>query len=393
MSTSNASLQTLFITEQSKSVSFSYNSQLSRGWDSTNINNKTFHRLSERSEIDVINLLTFDHFSFSAGSLSVKLPPRSVSFSILHHNHNTAWDDNTAFLLGYEQFQIAVFLLVLSDCDALEKVSLVIDMGCNEGFFASLAAAMGCHVATIDPQSECLLRLELMINYPPNFYMAERLVGLNIGLSIERGKLNASVTTCLGCYQIEGRKSHCYENHSQIKQEFKEVDLISLDELLESEHIKLFARATTARSTIKFLHVDTEGHEIFILKGAKELFKSHRVLNLLIELLPLVWHDPTGDAAWFRDFLRSSGYTCFVWSPISKSAVQLDFGADFSSDLEWLNSFVALSDLFCTLNTDVSAELLTHWVLTILSNLFPPRLMSLQHTRISWSSVDHFWSK
>ena len=313
--------------------------------------------------------LTFDEFSFSAGSLSVKLPPRSVSFSILHHENN-----NTAWLLENEQFQIAVFFLVLSDCDALENVSLVFDMGCNEGFFASLAAAMGCHVVTIDPQSECLLRLELMITYLPNIYMAERVVGLNIGLSIERGKLNASVTTCLGCYQIEGRKSHCYANHSQIQQEFREVDLISLDALVESEQIKRFVRATTTRSTIKFLHVDTEGHEIFILKGAKELFESHRVLNLLVELLPLVWHDSTGDAAWFRDFLRSSGYSCFVWNKINKTAAQLDFGAkNFSSDLEWVNSFVTMSDLFCTLNTDLSAELLTRWVSTIISNLFPIR--------------------
>jgi FkbM family methyltransferase len=60
-----------------------------------------------------------------------------------------------------------------------------------------------------------------------------------------------------------------------------------------------------APALIRFLKIDTEGHELPVLRGARSLFEGHRIEAVVLELRA----SQAVDAA---EFLYSKGYTCRI---------------------------------------------------------------------------------
>jgi FkbM family methyltransferase len=60
-----------------------------------------------------------------------------------------------------------------------------------------------------------------------------------------------------------------------------------------------------APTLIRFLKIDTEGHELPVLRGARSLFEEHRVEAVVLELR-------AGQAVEAAEFLYSKGYTCRI---------------------------------------------------------------------------------
>ena len=178
---------------------------------------------------------------------------------------------------------------------------LVVDMGTNEGMFAMGAASLGCTVLTFDPQSMCIDILKrALFSFKENEDLKQRMYALNAAASTTQSTLEASIDSCHGCYMTDGSIS-C---GSPTKQPGNWKRTQKIDSLNVATVIQ-----TIGFNEILLLHIDTEGHEISVLRGLEAMLVSKSIKNLIIETRPSTWG--SGDDQWIRNALQLAGYKCW----------------------------------------------------------------------------------
>ena len=178
---------------------------------------------------------------------------------------------------------------------------LVIDMGANEGMFAMVAASLGCTVVTFDPQSMCIDILKrAVLGFKENEGFEKRIYALNAAASTTPSTIEASIDSCQGCYMTDGSVS-CSGSEKQAGQwkRKRKIDSVNVDAVVEAIGFK----------EIMLLHIDTEGHEVRVLRGLEAMLASKSIKNLIIETRPVVWD--SGDDKWMRNVLQLAGYKCW----------------------------------------------------------------------------------
>ena len=79
----------------------------------------------------------------------------------------------------------------------------------------------------------------------------------------------------------------------------REIDGVNVNSVIEA----------LGFNEVLLLHVDTEGHEISVLRGLEARLLSKSIKNVIIETRPMVWDSE--DDFWLRNVLERSGYTCW----------------------------------------------------------------------------------
>jgi FkbM family methyltransferase len=242
-------------------------------------------------------LAQHDNQDLHPGVASVcSTPLGSASWKLLKHPENIDYVLNS----DQENAVSSVFLPIAATC-AGSVPALVIDMGTNEGLYAMASAALGCTVLTLDPQSMCIdIFKRALLSFPENSGFHKRIYALNAAASASSSTMEASIDSCQGCYTTDGSVS-CKgsEKHTQEWRRQRMIDSVNVGSVIEA----------LGFSEVLLLHVDTEGHEISVLRGLEARLLSKSIKNIIIETRPLVWG--SDDDSWFRSVLQRSGYKCW----------------------------------------------------------------------------------
>jgi FkbM family methyltransferase len=150
---------------------------------------------------------------------------------------------------------------------------LVVDVGMNDGFYTTMAAAFGCQVYSFELQRRCIELAQMAIhknNFFDNVNIFQRPVSRTNGEIIEIPFPSSEY--CDGSFTFSGQdqegRTHSHE-HRTLNRTFLAVSLYSF--IPKSAHIDI-------------LKVDVEGHETEVLVGALNIFKEHRIGEAIVEL-------------------------------------------------------------------------------------------------------------
>ena len=143
--------------------------------------------------------------------------------------------------------------------------STFIDMGMNDGFYAMLAAMLGCHVRTVEPQPSCIDRFSMAMilnapRLPLHVYCA--FVGTKVGYGLNK------LGSCDGSHNgflVDGGE------------DFVKTPYVTLDGLVGND------------LNVTLLHLDTEGAEVDVFRSAEKLVRERRIQNVLVEFKPVNW--------------------------------------------------------------------------------------------------------
>ena len=193
-----------------------------------------------------------------------------------------------------------VFLPIAAAC-AASSPQLVIDMGTNEGMYSMAAAALGCTLLTFDPQAMCIdIFKRALLTFQENSGLHQRVYALSAAASAAASTLEASIDSCHGCYMTDGSIS-CkgFQKSAGAWKRKSTIDSVNVSAVVEA----------LGFSEVLLLHVDTEGHEISVLRGLETRLLSRSIKNIIVETRPLVW--ASHDDAWLRSVLERAGYKCW----------------------------------------------------------------------------------
>ena len=223
-------------------------------------------------------------------------PLASATWKLLKHPANIDYVVNSM----QETAVSSVFLPIAATC-ASSAPELVIDMGTNEGLYAMASASLGCTVLTFDPQSMCIdIFKRALLSFQENSDFHKRIYALSAAASAASSTMEASIDSCHGCYMTDGSIS-CkgFEKTAGEWRRKRMIDSVNVTSVIEA----------LGFSEVLMLHVDTEGHEISVLRGLEARLLSKSIKNIIIETRPLVWG--SDDDSWLRSVLERSGYKCW----------------------------------------------------------------------------------
>jgi len=166
-----------------------------------------------------------------------------------------------------EQPTQEVFRYLLSEkCTQTKEGQLVVDLGANLGYFTTYSAVMGCRVKSVEPQPRLLdiFNFSLSLNG-----VRDRVQLYNNIVTDEKGKKLKIMYAegCWACSWVESAK----EGEVDTEKSYI-IPSIAVDEFVNED--------------VLLLKIDVEGFEVHALKSAKNLFKNHKVRNILIEWNP-----------------------------------------------------------------------------------------------------------
>jgi len=150
--------------------------------------------------------------------------------------------------------------------------SVVLDVGSNAGYFSMVAASIGYEVHAVDVLPFC--SMHVATNARENGFAAPRVVAHNLGLSDKPGSLiQVPFINCKGGLSFQASSIDVQEKKD------KAAALVPVQRLEDfvRERVLGGAAATSRRSVVKLLKMDTEGSEIDILKSGMALFESGQV--------------------------------------------------------------------------------------------------------------------
>lgn len=190
-----------------------------------------------------------------------------------------------------------LFLSVLrKQCN---KNQYVIDIGMNEGMYASAAAIAGCTVVSMEPQTRCVDNLAAVLQHPVNKHRS-RIIGLNAAATEHRTSLKVSVDACEGCYNVNG-KAFC-------RRRLLSGNKAMVDGLPPSDIIR------TLGGVALLVHIDVEGFEVQPLRNI--LQSDVQVQNIIVETNGLIngqW--APRDNSELRRLMKRKGFRCWQLSP------------------------------------------------------------------------------
>ena len=152
--------------------------------------------------------------------------------------------------------------------EILENCKMIIDVGsCSGNYIKNINKLSNKEIIAVEPDKIIFLQLKKSLSDNENFKF------YNLALSNLNGHRN------MNCYAIPELNSFLKISANQDFNpkfiEEKSVECRKLDDFLKD--MKL--------SYIDFLNIDTNGHEIEIIDGAKEIFSSKKIKNIEISIL------------------------------------------------------------------------------------------------------------
>ena len=202
----------------------------------------------------------------------------------------------------------------------LKEDSVVFDVGANKGNYMKMFL----------DRISCIQYYAFEPNFSA-FEMLQKKSKLCAAKSVTH--VNAAVSSSSGqvsFYQLDEVKA-CEKNtlHEEVLKGCSysktEVASVTLDEFTKRNEIK----------TIDFLKVDTEGHELQVLKGAKKLINSGNIKMIQFEFNEM----NLSSRSTMRDFRKElTGYTFFRLSP---------YGLILLPDLALYQEVYAFQNVFC----------------------------------------------
>ena len=200
--------------------------------------------------------------------------------------------------------------------DEIKPDMMVIDVGANVGVYTFMAAkrvGKNGKVIAIEPFSGCVecLTETCRVN---NFDWVEICAGA-------AGKENKTVK--LSLHQAS-ELNEIIKDDSTIKGDYQEVECFTLDSLVEKYNL----------STVDWLKLDAEGHEIEVLLGASQILSNFKP-NILYENIAGSQENNTPVA----EYLVSIGYELFYYQPFVKQLIPLQ-------SLEELSGYLNIVAMF-----------------------------------------------
>lgn len=231
---------------------------------------------------------------------------------------------------------LAPYVRIIMDRYNNNKRQLIFDVGANNGQDASMVMGVfqqvigmcvghghAFKVFSIEPSPKVFCELEELAK--KRDWARSEIVRLNIGLSDksgifkfldpghEGGQLQGSVLVDLPEMLVEDfdRITSCYfnsKNHSYDEQRTTNVTTYTMDQLVKSLESSLI-HEIQPDDNILILKIDTEGHDLYVMKGSNHLFSIKRISFVLFE----IWTNPNLKA--IVEYMDKHDYLCFVIFP------------------------------------------------------------------------------
>ncbi|KAH9574590.1 hypothetical protein CY35_01G066400 [Sphagnum magellanicum] len=184
-----------------------------------------------------------------------------------------------------------------------QQQQLVVDVGANVGYFSAYATALGCRVASFEPNRNPRRYLEASAALQDPQHHTWKIYPLAIGK--EEKRVNFTEEESWGVSHITKRKL--------MEVADQEVEVVLLD--------------TIVKEDVLLLKVDTEGYEAMVIGGSHNVLKNHNVQNVVVEVKNFNEHD-------VRDFLfdlKDSGHFTHVYNYLEEYFKPMDLSV-FSLD-------------------------------------------------------------
>lgn len=175
--------------------------------------------------------------------------------------------------------------------------NLFVDVGANFGWFAILAAKLGCRVIGYEP----IPVFRAFFEFSAYLNNVMHLVDIRSQVvSHERGKTMKMVVPARGIWGTAG------------------IDGLNIDRAIESSKEELDVPSVRLEDEVKedvlLLKIDVEGWEWSVVKGAEGLLKGHKVENVIMEYSPGVperhfrWDAMLATPTMLVDLVQQHGY-------------------------------------------------------------------------------------
>lgn len=201
----------------------------------------------------------------------------AVEDSTVFYMHNSARIIDWINKQRGEQFVTSVFVRVLGDrAGELEPNAVVLDIGANAGFYGLLASSLGYNTVFFDPQPQCVSRILLALR-ANNFGERSRIVAHAVTDELHTSILATNDSECEGRFPINE-----VENNGKLAAERLntfELPSVSVREVL----------SPGVPWEIMVVKIDTEGHELHILKDLMPFFRTNQIQHAVVELSPKFW--------------------------------------------------------------------------------------------------------
>lgn len=163
---------------------------------------------------------------------------------------------------------------------ANKTACFALDVGMNDGFFTQLAASYGCQVYSFELQPSCIA---ISRNATSANGFGHLVTIFRAPVSKAHGELllvphgdDEAQHRCDGGLSVDAQFAHkkfAIQGHHPLY-------TVSLDALVP------------VALAVDFLKIDVEGHDVEVLQGAEELFRSHRIKRAVIEVTRNKWTAP-----------------------------------------------------------------------------------------------------
>jgi FkbM family methyltransferase len=165
--------------------------------------------------------------------------------------------------LGYfAPIETTIFRHILGNgvCGRAAPNNLVVDVGANVGYFSAYASALGCRVASFEPNEQPRRYLEASAALHDPHHLSWKVYPVAIGK--EEKKAHFSQEGSWGFSHITKRKL------MQVGD--LEVQVVLLDSIVKED--------------VLLLKIDTEGYEVSVIAGSHNVLKNYNVQNVVVEV-------------------------------------------------------------------------------------------------------------
>lgn len=219
-------------------------------------------------------------------------PLLGVKRQLIKTPQGSFWIDPVSLLgIALTKYGIHEEDMVKTQEEYLRPECTFVDLGANEGYFTVIGAGLcgsAGHVLAIEPQRRLLPVIEenLRLNASPHVRLVNAAVGDQPGTSVIH--LTASTNT----------GGSGFHRHSKYALPTQEVTVMTLEQVLDSHKI----------SRVDLMKVDIEGHEYEALMGSPQVFESHRIRAVALELHPAILAKRGKDVSDITSMLKRFGY-------------------------------------------------------------------------------------
>ncbi|CAM6071095.1 unnamed protein product [Sphagnum tenellum] len=165
--------------------------------------------------------------------------------------------------LGYfAPIETTIFRHILGNgvCGRAAPNNLVVDVGANVGYFSAYASALGCRVASFEPNQNPRRYLEASAALHDPHHLSWKVYPAAIGK--EEKKVHFTEERSWGVSHITKRKL--------MRVRDLEVQVVLLDSIVKED--------------VLLLKIDTEGYEASVIAGSHNVLKNYNVQNVVVEV-------------------------------------------------------------------------------------------------------------